>query len=67
MRLPVLRETRMPAVLVTLGDVQRVVDHVPYLVTQCRRRPRALGATAAVSVQSHPVDERVPLRAPRTM
>jgi N-acetylmuramoyl-L-alanine amidase len=33
MRLPVLRETRMPAVLVTLGDVQRVVDHIPYLVT----------------------------------
>jgi len=33
MRLPVLRETRMPAVLVTLGDIQRVVDHVPYLVT----------------------------------
>jgi N-acetylmuramoyl-L-alanine amidase len=33
MRLPVLRETRMPAVLLTLGDVQRTVDHVPYLVT----------------------------------
>jgi N-acetylmuramoyl-L-alanine amidase len=33
MRLPVLRETRMPAVLVTLGDVQRVIDHVPYLIT----------------------------------
>ena len=33
MRLPVLRETRMPAVLLTLGDVQRVVDHIPYLVT----------------------------------
>jgi len=33
MRLPVLRETRMPAVLVTLGDIQRVVDHGPYLVT----------------------------------
>jgi N-acetylmuramoyl-L-alanine amidase len=33
MRLPVLRETRMPAVLVTLGDIQLVVDHVPYLVT----------------------------------
>ena len=32
MRLPVLRETRMPAVLVTLGDVQRVVDHSSYLV-----------------------------------
>lgn len=32
MRLPVLRETRMPAVLVTLGDVQRVVDHIPHLV-----------------------------------
>jgi N-acetylmuramoyl-L-alanine amidase len=32
MRLPVLRETRMPAVLITLGDVQRVVDHIPYLV-----------------------------------
>jgi N-acetylmuramoyl-L-alanine amidase len=33
MRLPVLRETRMPAVLITLSDVQRVIDHVPYLVT----------------------------------
>ena len=33
MRLPVLRETRMPAVLLTLGDIQRVVDHVPSLVT----------------------------------
>ena len=33
MRLPVLRETRMPAVLLTLGDVQRVVDHIPYLVS----------------------------------
>ena len=32
MRLPVLRETRMPAVLITLGDVQRVVDHVTHLV-----------------------------------
>lgn len=32
MRLPVLRETRMPAVLLTLGDVQRVVSHAPYLV-----------------------------------
>jgi N-acetylmuramoyl-L-alanine amidase len=33
MRLPVLRETRMPAVLMTLGDVQRVVDHIAYLVS----------------------------------
>jgi N-acetylmuramoyl-L-alanine amidase len=32
MRLPVLRETRMPAVLITLGDVQRVVDHSQQLV-----------------------------------
>jgi N-acetylmuramoyl-L-alanine amidase len=32
MRLPVLRETRMPAVLVTLGDIQRVVDHGTYIV-----------------------------------
>jgi len=58
MRLPVLRETRMPAVLVTLGDVQRVVDHVPYLVT---------GVIAAVeswaqphSVAKPPVDEESP-------
>jgi len=27
MRLPVLRETRMPAVLVTVGPVQQVIDH----------------------------------------
>jgi N-acetylmuramoyl-L-alanine amidase len=32
MRLAVLRETRMPAVLVTLGDVQYALDHAPQLV-----------------------------------
>ena len=32
MRLPVLRETRMPAVLMTLGDVQHALDHAPDLV-----------------------------------
>ena len=32
MRLPVLRETRMPAVLMTLGDVQLALDHAPDLV-----------------------------------
>ena len=29
MRLPVLRETRMPAVVCSLGPVQRVVDAAP--------------------------------------
>jgi N-acetylmuramoyl-L-alanine amidase len=32
MRLPVLRETRMPAVVVTLGDVQHALDHADELV-----------------------------------
>jgi hypothetical protein len=32
MRLAVLRETRMPAVLITLGDVQHALDHSPQLV-----------------------------------
>jgi N-acetylmuramoyl-L-alanine amidase len=32
MRLPVLRETRMPAVLVTVGSVQTVLDHAPDVV-----------------------------------
>jgi N-acetylmuramoyl-L-alanine amidase len=32
MRLAVLRETRMPAVLITLGDVQHALDHAPQLV-----------------------------------
>lgn len=32
MRLPVLRETRMPAVLLTLGEVQLALDHAPDLV-----------------------------------
>jgi N-acetylmuramoyl-L-alanine amidase len=32
MRLPVLRETRMPAVLVTFGDVQLAHDHAPRIV-----------------------------------
>ena len=32
MRLPVLRETRMPAVLCALGPVQRVVDESPQVV-----------------------------------
>ena len=51
MRLPVLRETRMPAVLITLGDVQRVVDHALYLVT---------GVVAALEswAQPHPVAKR---------
>jgi N-acetylmuramoyl-L-alanine amidase len=31
MRLPILRETRMPAVLCTLGPVRSVVDHAPAL------------------------------------
>jgi N-acetylmuramoyl-L-alanine amidase len=31
MRLPVLRETRMPAVLLTLGDVQQAIDHAAHL------------------------------------
>ena len=39
---------RMPAVLITLGDVQRVVDHALYLVT---------GIVAALEswAQPHPV------------
>jgi N-acetylmuramoyl-L-alanine amidase len=51
MRLPVLRETRMPAVLVTLGDVQRVVDHSQHLVA---------GVVAALEqwAQPHSVGER---------
>lgn len=32
MRLPVLRETRMPAVLLTFGDVQATLDHASDLV-----------------------------------
>lgn len=32
MRLPVLRETRMPAVLCTLGPVQQVIDATPSIV-----------------------------------
>ena len=32
MRLPVLRETRMPAVLVTIGHVQVALDHAPDVV-----------------------------------
>lgn len=32
MRLPVLRETRMPAVLVTLGAIQQALDHAPLIV-----------------------------------
>lgn len=32
MRLPVLRETRMPAVLVAIGPVRRVVDATPHVV-----------------------------------
>ena len=32
MRLPVLRETRMPAVLCTVGPVQRVIDATPTIV-----------------------------------
>jgi N-acetylmuramoyl-L-alanine amidase len=58
MRLPVLRETRMPAVLVTLGDVQRVVDHAPYLVLSV---VAALEAWAQPQpVTKPPVDEPTP-------
>ena len=32
MRLPVLRETRMPAVLFTFGAVQPILDHAPQIV-----------------------------------
>jgi N-acetylmuramoyl-L-alanine amidase len=32
MRLPILRETRMPAVLITIGSVQTVLDRAPDLV-----------------------------------
>ena len=37
MRLPVLRETRMPAVLVTLGPVRSATDATPQLVTSVLR------------------------------
>lgn len=33
LRLPVLRETRMPAVLVSVGAVHQALDHAPELVT----------------------------------
>jgi N-acetylmuramoyl-L-alanine amidase len=62
MRLPVLRETRMPAVLLTLGDVQRVVDHSAYLIAS---------AVAALETWARPhpaaprsVDEPSPAIAP---
>jgi N-acetylmuramoyl-L-alanine amidase len=55
MRLPVLRETRMPAVLVALGDVPRVVDHVPYLVTAVVAALESWAQPHAVA--KHPVDE----------
>lgn len=32
MRLPILRETRMPAVLFTLGAIQHALDHAPQIV-----------------------------------
>lgn len=32
MRLPVLRETRMPAILFTLGAIQHALDHAPHIV-----------------------------------
>ena len=32
MRLAVLRETRMPAVLFTLGAIQQALDHAPLIV-----------------------------------
>lgn len=32
MRLPVLRETRMPAVLFTIGAIQQTLDHAPQMV-----------------------------------
>lgn len=37
MRLPVLRETRMPAVLVTVGAVRQTVDAAPLVVDQVLR------------------------------
>jgi N-acetylmuramoyl-L-alanine amidase len=49
MRLPVLRETRMPAVLLTLGDVQRAVDHATYLVD---------GVVAALADWAQPLTAR---------
>ena len=32
MRLPVLRETRMPAVLITVGEIQLAIDHAPSVI-----------------------------------
>ena len=55
MRLPVLRETRMPAVLLTLGDVRQAIDHAACLVngitTALAEWAQPLAAPAA------PVDE----------
>jgi N-acetylmuramoyl-L-alanine amidase len=45
MRLPVLRETRMPAVLCSLGPVQRVVDDAASLVTAVVEALRVWAAT----------------------
>jgi N-acetylmuramoyl-L-alanine amidase len=46
MRLPVLRETRMPAVLMTFGEVQLAHDHAPQITSAI---VRALEAWADIS------------------
>ena len=57
MRLPVLRETRMPAVLVTLGDVQRALDHARVLDRRVSS-PRSPSGRNRQPVAQSPVDER---------
>ena len=47
MRLAVLRETRMPAVLCAIGPVQQVVDQTPS-VAEPSRGPRDLGRRAVL-------------------
>ena len=55
MRLPVLRETRMPAVLITLGDIPLAIDHAVHLIDGV---VDALAAWAQpLHTQPLPVDE----------
>lgn len=57
MRRPILRETRMPAVLATLGPVRQVVDHAPMVSSALARAVKAWC--------EHPVDETGALPRPR--
>ena len=53
MRLPVLRETQMPAVLFTLGPVHRALDQAPYLVQAVVEALEAWASTPVLS-PDHP-------------